>query len=164
MSNSRTNDATNANIDKTRIFASGTFKDVWAGVYTGGARQGQRCVAKEFKTGSVYEDHYFEEEMRTIRRTTKIVDDFEAAGVIAEGGRILVNTPAIWEYEDTGHKCLTEPMIDNFEKFNSNTGWAPILGTDWSDAMQGLSHFSFHNSNGRLLLCDIQGGVYSNGL
>ncbi|KAF8861838.1 kinase-like protein [Acephala macrosclerotiorum] len=162
MSNSRTNNATRANIEKNNIFASGAFKNVWAGTYTEGARSGQRCVAKEFKTGSVFEDHYFEEEMNIIRRTQKIIDDFDNAKIIT-GRQILLNTPAIWTYEETGHKALIEPMIGSFEKFNSNTGWAPNTGAEWGEAMQALSHFSYHDSNRQFLLCDLQGGVYQNG-
>ncbi|KAH9219853.1 kinase-like domain-containing protein [Leptodontidium sp. 2 PMI_412] len=163
MSNSRTNNSTRASINKDAIFASGTFKNVWTGIYTAGDRSGQRCVAKEFKTGSVYEAGYFEEEMNIIRGTQRIVDDFDSAGVLGTGRRILLNTPEIWTYEMSQQKLLLEPMIENFEKFNSNTGWASVTGSEWSDAMQALSHFSYHNSNRQLLLCDLQGGVYQDG-
>ncbi|KAI8944606.1 kinase-like domain-containing protein [Xylaria longipes] len=160
MSNSRKNNATEASIER-QIFASGTFKNVYSGQYTAGTRAGQACVAKEFKTGSVYEDHYFAQEMNIIRCTQKVIDDWHDARVIDK--RILLNTPEIWEFEETGAKNLVEPMIENFEKFNSNTGWASITGGVWSEAMQALSHFSYHNSGGQLLLCDLQGGSYQNG-
>lgn len=162
MSNSRTNDATRAEINKQAIFASGTFKNVWSGTYVAGARRGQRCVAKEFKTGSVYEIHYFDEEMNIIRRTQAIIDKFDDAGIIGDR-KILLNTPDIWTYEETGHKALIEPMIDGFEKFNSNTGWVTAAGAEWGDAMQALSHFSYHDSNRCFLLCDLQGGIYRDG-
>ncbi|RYC59893.1 hypothetical protein CHU98_g6311 [Xylaria longipes] len=149
MSNSRKNNATEASIER-QIFASGTFKNVYSGQYTAGTRAGQACVAKEFKTGSVYEDHYFAQEMNIIRCTQKVIDDWHDARVIDK--RILLNTPEIWEFEETGAKNLVEPMIENFEKFNSNTGWASITGGVWSEAMQALSHFSYHNSGGQLLL------------
>lgn len=185
MSHRRTNNSTKAEIVTSQIFASGTFKNVWvfdshpdtlfristltsyqAGHYTEGDRKGQPCVSKEFKTGSVYEKHYFHEELEIIRRTQEIVDDFHTASIIP-GREIIVNTPAIWTYENSagtkaGHKSLVEPMIENFEKFNSNTGWTG-QETVWNDAMQALSHFSYHDSGGRFLLCDLQGGLYSDG-
>ena len=37
--------------------------------------------------------------------------------------KILLNTPEIWTYEVSQHKHLIKPMIKNYEKFNSNTGW-----------------------------------------
>ncbi|KAH9892305.1 protein kinase-like domain-containing protein [Xylariomycetidae sp. FL2044] len=158
---SRKNNASSATVDRSRIFASGTFKNVWRGTYTVGAREGEDCVCKEFKTGSVYEDSYFDEELKVVRRAQTIIDDWNRAGVIRQ--TILLNDPQIWVYEDTGHKTLVEPFIENFEKFNSNTGWAPITGDAWSDAMQALSHFSYHNAGGQLLLCDLQGGMYRDG-
>lgn len=57
-------------------------------------------------------------------------------------------------------KALIEPFIQNYHKFNSNTGWTDARTTDWSLAMQALSHFSYHVSGGNYVLCDIQGGVY----
>jgi Alpha-kinase family len=47
-------------------------------------------------------------------------------------------------------------MIENFEKFNSNSGWAPLTGNAWSNAMQALSHFSYNDSDQKVLLCDLQ--------
>ncbi|KAJ6497436.1 kinase-like domain-containing protein [Mycena sanguinolenta] len=161
MSYSRENNATSATVDRSAVFAAGTFKNVWKGTYTGGARKGQPCVAKEFKTGSVYEAYYFEEELNIIRRTQRVVDAWHAQRIIDRD--IFLNTPSIWYYTDTGVNALVEPMIENFEKFNSNTGWASISGGAWSEAMQALSHFSYHNSGGQFLLCDLQGGAYSDG-
>jgi len=160
MSYSRQNNASKAMIERP-IFASGTFKEVRKGTYTKGERSGQQCVSKEFKSGSVFEDHYFQEELNIINRTQKVIDNWHAEGVIDR--TILLNTPEIWVYETSGYKILIEPMIENFEKFNSNTGWADKSGGAWSEAMQALSHFSYHNSGGQFLLCDLQGGVYSDG-
>jgi hypothetical protein len=43
---------------------------------------------------------------------------------------------------------LVEPFIENFRKFNSNTGWvsADDLGAI-GDALQALSHFSYNDSS-----------------
>ncbi|KAI0468022.1 kinase-like domain-containing protein [Xylaria cf. heliscus] len=160
MSNLRKNGSKSACI-RLELFAEGAFKYVYAGIYGEGPRAGQRCVSKQFKTGSVYADHYFNEEMNIIRRTQRVIDDWHHAGIIDK--RILLNMPEIWTSTETGAKYLVEPMIDNFEKFNSNTGWASSDGGPWNEAMQALSHFSYHNSGGRLLLCDIQGGYYRGG-
>jgi hypothetical protein len=162
MSYARTNNSTHATIDRSSIFASGAFKNVWQGTYTGGSRTGQSCVAKEFKTGSVFEEDYFQEEMNIIRRTQKTLNDWNEAHIINR--YIYLNTPAIWTYVESKHKHLIEPMIENFEKFNSNTGWVSANGQAWGEVMQALSHFSYHKSGGQLLLCDLQGGVYSDGL
>jgi hypothetical protein len=62
-----------------------------------------------------------------------------------------------------GIKTLVKLVTENFEKFNSSTGWANITGGLWSDAMQALSHFSCHKSGEQHLLCNIQGDVYKDG-
>ena len=51
---------------------------------------------------------------------------------------------------------MTEPYIEDFRKFNSNTG----AGANDPDSMimNALSHFSYHMSNGTELMCDLQGG------
>ncbi|RWA09763.1 hypothetical protein EKO27_g5355 [Xylaria grammica] len=159
--NSRKNNATRASIFLNHAFASGTFKNVYVGRYTAGERAGERCVAKEFKTGSVFQEHYFNEEMSVIRRTQEVIDDWWNAGII--GRRIFLNTPAVWTYEVSGKKALVEPIIENFEKLNSNSGWVNLVGGAWGEVMQALSHFSYHNSAGQILLCDLQGGPCSDG-
>lgn len=64
-----------------------------------------------------------------------------------------------WTEEESGLKVLVEPMINGvpFQKWNSNTGFNdPKLKNN--DYIQALSHWSYHTSNGNLLLCDLQGG------
>ena len=51
--------------------------------------------------------------------------------------KIWVNEPSIWTFENTGENNLIEPMIENFQKFNSNTGWFPNQKSPWIEVMQG---------------------------
>ena len=55
-------------------------------------------------------------------------------------------------------------LLCSFTKFNSNTGWTPHDDTDWTAAMQALSHFSYHISGGDVVLCDMQGGTKRKGV
>lgn len=145
-----------ARFNLKEVFAKGTFKNVYKGVYVSGSRVGEPCVAKTFKEGapSQYEAFYFDEELDIIAATQQIIDAFWSAEVLDKP--ILLNSPDIWEDEETRRLYLCEPMIDNYEKFNSNSGWAK----PGSDSMQALSHFSYHLTKGTLLLCDVQGGRY----
>lgn len=157
------NKSTTAEILDTMVpFARGSFKNVWRGDYTDPPRLGEECVAKVFKTGSVFQDHFFELEMTVIEETQKIINAWNDARVF--GWPVMLSIPQIWTYEANGEKCLIEPFIRNFQKFNSNSGWVKFPGTQWSDVLQALSHFSYHHSGGERLLCDIQGGVYSDRL
>ena len=155
------NNSQRAKVQSRKIYASGAFKNVYKGIYTKGQRTGQPCVTKEFKSGSVHERHYFKEEMNIIKLAQKMLDDWAATNSI--NSKIVLSTPEIWTYEDSKTLCLVEPFIENYEHFNSNTGWAPVSGNTWTDAMQALSHFSYHKSSGQFLLCDLQGGAYQDG-
>ena len=81
---------------------------------------------------------------------------------------IYLNQPEIWEFDKysqdkyRGQKALCEPFIENFEKFNSNTGWRSGSRSHWNQVIQALTHFSFHYSDGNALLCDLQGGFEDN--
>lgn len=158
MSCVRNNNSTAADINRDRLFATGTFKNVWQGRYIAGARTGEACVAKEFKTSSVFEDHYFQEELNIVDRAQNIIDNWHAANIVNR--RIVMSRPQIWQYRRNGRKALVEPFILNFQKFNSNTGWVPHTRDSWCDAMQALSHFSYHVTGGQFLLCDLQGGTH----
>jgi hypothetical protein len=160
----RENNATEA-IVYDPIFASGSFKNVSKGKYTNGEKVGEDCVCKYLKSGSVFEESYFQTELKVVEKALEIINNFNKEKVI--NLNIWLNKPGIWTFvpgsENEGEKVLVEPMISNFEKFNSNTGWTPEESSPWSDVMQALSHYSYHSTNRHLLLCDLQGGVIENG-
>jgi len=80
---------------------------------------------------------------------------------ILGGDRLVrVSRPDIATSVNTGAKALVEPYIDMFEKFNSNSGWVNTDCGVAGDVMQALSHFSYHEWDGKYLLCDLQGGAY----
>ncbi|KAF9111039.1 hypothetical protein BGX27_005474 [Mortierella sp. AM989] len=162
MSESRRNNASRAVVDLLFEYARGTFKRVYQGEYVKGSRVGQPCVCKVFISGSVYEHSYFQHEMDVVRKATEIVRKFNELGLVNK--KIIVNQPEIWVSEGRDKElALIEPMIDNFEKFNSNSGWIQDT-TVWGQVMQALAHFSYHQSGGQFTLCDLQGGVYSDGV
>ena len=114
-------------------------------------------MAKVFKSGSVYESSYFQNEMDVIAAAMNIVNRFNQSRVIDR--HIYLNQPAVWQYaggQREGQKVLVEPFIENFQKFNSNTGWQDRDGTPWNLVMQALSHFSYHSTGGGTVLCDLQ--------
>jgi hypothetical protein len=160
----RENNATRAEIDEL-ICARGSLKNVYKGKYTQGERAGEDCVCKHFKSGSAFEESYFQLELEVVEKALEIINNFNKGKVIDQ--TIWLNKPGIWTIvpgsEREGEKALVEPMISNFEKFNSNTGWTPEESSPWSDAMQALSHYSYHYTNGHFLLCDLQGGVIEKG-
>ena len=160
MPTARRNNASRATIHDHEIYAAGAFKNVYKGFYVEGERSGQECVCKIFKSGSVFEISYFASELLIVGKTLEVVDSFNQDRIINQ--EIYVNMPEVWTFSPesarAGEKNLIEPMIPNFEKFNSNTGWTPNEVTPWIEVMQALSHYSYEILEGKALLCDLQGG------
>ena len=145
-------------------FAEGSFRHVAKGVYTTGERQGEPAVCKWFKKGFVYEEEFFSKDIKAVDKALHIVDNWNKSSFI--GKTIRLNIPEVWVFEDGGKfgrsKVLQEPFIENYKKFNSNSGWMKD-DVPWSRVMQALSHYSYHATGGQLVICDLQGGIYKDG-
>ncbi|EED13772.1 elongation factor 2 kinase, putative [Talaromyces stipitatus ATCC 10500] len=131
-------------------FAQGTFRWVAMGEYISGPREG-RALSED----------YFTLDIKAVDKALEIIDQFNRLRFMDKV--IKVNIPQVWEFaygleEFTGQLFLCEPFIDNYQKFNSNSGWKDD-STSWARAMQALSHFSYHLSGGNHVLCDLQGGI-----
>jgi hypothetical protein len=158
-------EATFTHYDLSNPFAEGGFRWVAKGIYTIGDRAGEACVCKWFKSGKVFESTFFDLDIQAMEKALGLIKEWNSQRFIDK--TIKLNVPEVWTFKrgadahfaDT--KYLQEPFIDNYQKFNSNTGWADD-GTPWPRVMQALSHFSYHVSGGQFVLCDLQGGVYSN--
>jgi hypothetical protein len=146
-------------------FANGAFRWVAKGVYTHGDRTGEECVCKWFKTGGVMEARFYEKDLEACNEALTIITKWNTEGVINR--MVKVNMPEVWTFLEgstrAGQKVLQEPYIIEYQKFNSNTGWSDNT-LPWHRVMQALSHFSYHISNGQTVLCDLQGGVYQDGV
>ncbi|KAI1498353.1 kinase-like protein [Biscogniauxia marginata] len=143
-------------------FSQGAFRWVAKGTYTEGSREGQACVVKWFKTGAVFEADYFTLDIKAVDKALEIVNRFNELNIVNKA--VKINVPAVWIFlgnsgEWAGQRHLCEPFIQNYQKFNSNTGWT-YDSKAWGEVMQALSHFSYHVSGGQFVLCDLQGGIY----
>ncbi|KAM0262187.1 hypothetical protein ACHAQJ_001932 [Trichoderma viride] len=165
-SSGRYNNSTSASYTNYALnnpFAQGAFRWVAKGSYVSGPRQSQACVAKWFKSGAVFSDTYFTLDIKAVDKSLEIVDKFNQSNFINR--TIRVNIPQVWYFTDecpdewAGQRFLCEPFIQNYQKFNSNTGWNDS-SIAWGEVMQALSHFSYHITGGNYVLCDLQGGVY----
>ena len=165
----RDNYARSANINYGNIIGKGAFRVVALGEYTKGQRNSnfhrmrQPCVGKWFKTthGVEYETKFFAKDIYAVDKAVQIISEWNNADLI--NCMIRLNRPQVWAKPD-GRPVLVEPYIQDFVKFNSNTGWTNPNRSNWNEAMQALSHYSFHVTKGRYLLCDLQGGFYRDGV
>ena len=161
----RTNDANRSSIDTTTVWNEGSFKLVYTGTYINGRREGEPCVCKMMKGGDPYLETAFDLELSIIAKAQEIINQFNEGGFIDKD--IYLNDAEVWSFvpdsspKFANKKNMVEPMIANFEKFNSNTGWVSSGDATWCAVMQALSHFSYHISGGDYLLCDLQAVSYT---
>ncbi|XP_046460948.1 serine/threonine-protein kinase/endoribonuclease IRE1-like isoform X2 [Daphnia pulex] len=144
----RENNATKATVYDP-IFASGSFKKIRKGKYTQGERAGEACVSKTFISGSVFEDSYFQAELKVVEKALEIINNFNKQRVINQ--TIWLNKPEIWTGAP-GSKgeggviengaVITDPII-----MSSTREYGP---TDLGD--EGISNFfAYHTCN---IFCD----------
>ena len=153
-----------ADLDKP--FAEGGFRWAVLGSYKDGDRHGQPCVCKWFKTGFVFEDNFYDLDIKAMHKARDFIKEWNKRNYISKPVRI--NIPEVWTFDEScsdkwkRSKVMIEPYIKKYTKFNSSSGWTGKKQTSWHRAMQALSHFSYHISKGEYVLCDLQGGIYSN--
>jgi hypothetical protein len=110
MPSTRKNRASKATIAREIIYASGSNMNASRGWYTEGQRAGQECVCKIFKTGSVFESSFFDNELKVVHEALAIIEQFNAAHIL-NNSTILLNIPEVWSFDYDGEKNLIEPMI-----------------------------------------------------
>lgn len=141
---SRCNNANSASVPRD-VIGEGSFKVVYKGTYNKGQRTGEACAAKEMRSGPTWLNSVFDNEMEVVARAVEIINQFNTTAHIDKP--ILMNRPEVWQWDDdaanraanrVGAKNLVEPFIENFEKFNSNTGWTPAQQKGWTQVMQVL--------------------------
>ncbi len=90
----------------------------------------------------MYANAHWANDIAVVEKAQEIVQQFNEGGFIRQ--QIKVNHACVWEgtsKEVEGERFLVEPFIEHWQKWNSNTGWAPAAEdcNDWSDVMQALS-------------------------
>jgi hypothetical protein len=145
------------------VHASGSFRDCCFGRFTGGARTNQVAVAKWFRPAFRHmEESFFRTDSAATQKALELLSQFNNAGVTRT--LVRLNVPEDGWTHPLGWPAIVEPYIEHFEKFNSNSGWVSRDRHELVDVLQALSHYSYHVSGGQFLLCDLQGGIYRDGV
>jgi hypothetical protein len=131
-----------------------------------GNRTGEACVCKWFKTGGVMEAHFYDVDLAACNEAVRLISQWNSGRLVDR--MVKINLPEVWTFDPEsgnwrGRKVLQEPFIEDYQKFNSNTGWSDD-SLPWPRVMQALSHYTYHISGGQKLLCDLQGGIYKDGV
>lgn len=149
--------------DLNHPIEEGSCHVVATGIYTKGERAGEVCIGKWFSGHIADSDDYFALDVKTVDMAWEIVKEFNKLALIKKPVRMTIPNVFVFCGNDSARRSeriLVEPYIRHFQKFNSNTGWTDE-SSDMCLAMQALSHFSYHHTNGNQLLCDLQGGIRS---
>ena len=110
------------------------------------------------KTGPAELQNLFYDELHACDTAANLIEKFNKLQVVDKP--VKLNRPEVWQYTVNSKLILIEPYIENFRKFNSNTGWVAKEEHPWVQILQALSHFSYHASGGACVLCDLQGAIY----
>merc|ERR1711862_567519 len=78
-----------AECHRIRHLADGAHRHVYLERYTKGPRNGQLCVSKVFKSGSVFEDKYFDEDVKVTNKAAEIIKAFQTKS----SAQIYLNEP-----------------------------------------------------------------------
>eukprot|EP01083_Nonionella_stella_P153837 494773_1 len=164
-------------------FAEGSTKQSHEAIYDNEApseKYGRKAVVKKLKNGIHKSKLTIKHEMNTDIKIHKISAEYASMWNSARPNTkpINVQIPYLTQIDKTnrwlsllgmnrrkhkhvdGEYITVEDHLDgSFEKFNSNTGWVKRN----ESSLNAFSHWSYHHSNGKYLICDLQGVDSDNG-
>ena len=158
MSNSsaaRTNLTSNDVRISNYKLGEGAFRVCLEGTFIGGNRNNQEAACKRFKPQfRPMELEYFASDFQIADRAIRVAEEWNA--ICPHGKEVLVTKGTIHR-SNSGIPYLVEPLIRYYQKYNSNSGWIGSLNNWQVRYMAAFTHFSYHQSGGHLIVCDIQG-------
>jgi hypothetical protein len=122
---------------------------------------GQPVVLKKFKKHIPKEEIFWTKDIQASREAQRFADHFNAEMKSSKPIRFI--QPVVYECQSNvcapflkGEKVLVEPFLgkDVYNKFNSNSGYED---KNCGSTMAAFSHFTYHISDGKMLVCDLQG-------
>lgn len=133
----------------------GSFRVCLRGTFLGGNRNNQDAACKRFKPQyRIMESEFFAKDFLIADRAIRSAEKWNEFCPL--GKEILVSRGSI-HCSNSGIQYLVEPLIRYYEKFTSNSGWIGDT-EDWEvRCMEAFTHFSYHESGGQMIVCDIQG-------
>jgi len=146
----------NVTLHHNELLGQGAFRLCYAGTYVGGNRNSQEAVCNCFKNQyKPLETDFFRYDYQIADRA---IEYAEAWNEFCEVKKEILMTKG--DIKTIGNKqYLVEPLIRYFTKFTSNNGWiASERDEGWKVlAMEAYTHFTYHQSGGQLIVCDLQG-------
>mmetsp|Transcript_18567 Transcript_18567/g.45988 ORF Transcript_18567/g.45988 Transcript_18567/m.45988 type:complete len:294 (+) Transcript_18567:211-1092(+) len=157
MSNSsaaRTNlTSNNVNVTNYKL-GEGAFRECYQGIYVGGNRNKQVAACKRFKSQYArIENEFFAQDFQIADKTIDMAESWNE--ICTYGKEIMVSRGTV--HTKGGRKYMVEPLIRDYDKFTSNSGWIGNT-SDWKvRCMEAFTHYTYHKTGGQMIVCDIQG-------
>ena len=157
MSNSsaaRTN-LTSNNVKVTNHkLGEGAFRECYEGIYIGGNRNKQAAACKRFKSQyRSMEQEFFAQDFSIADKAIALAEGWNS--VCEYGKEIMVSRGTV--HTINRRKYLVEPLIRDYDKFTSNTGWIGNSRNWKVRCMEAFTHYTYHKMGGQMIVCDIQG-------
>ena len=151
----RTNLTSNDVRIHSEVIGEGTFRTCLAGTFVGGTRNGQAAACKRFKREYRHlEDEYFSQDFQIADKVIMIATDWNS--FCDNGKEIMVSKGSI-HCSLSGIKYLVEPLIRDYERFTSNSGWIGDTD-DWAvRCMEAFTHYSYERTGQTMIVCDLEG-------
>jgi hypothetical protein len=132
------------------------------GMYTYGHRKYRPCVAKWYASGHTDDKTAFDHHFKRINKVWQIMAFWNQQRLLTDRLRLKFLYPDIFRFITKGmpwenRVVWVERYLPYYEKYNSNTGYVGNINDPWPRVMQALSHFTYHATDGKLMLCDLAG-------
>ena len=156
----RTNLTSNAVRIHGKVIGEGTFRTCLAGTFDGGNRNGQAAACKRFKKEYRHlEDEYFSQDFQIADKVITIATDWNSFCDYDE--EILVSRGSLHRSQ-SGIKYLVEPLIRDYERFTSNSGWIGDTAEWTVRCMEAFTHYSYEHTAQQMIVCDLEGRYRGN--
>lgn len=122
----------------------------------------RRCVIKKALRSNPMDASFWEEDMKAFEMAKYLVGIWNQLGRVDKG--YIMAEPVVTEVVGDcrgkagfarGEKVMVEDYFDGFMKFSSNNGWFADGSLGFS--VHAFCHWTYHHTNGRMLMCDAQG-------
>lgn len=139
------------------LVGNGSFRTCYFGIDT---FTRQPVVIKRFKDYHAMQERYWKNDIQMSVVAQRFAARFNAIMQTSKPIRFIQPIISEWTANgrapfQRGEKALIEPFLGtNYAKFNSNSGWE---NRNAGDNMGAFSHFTYHISGGKILVCDLQG-------
>ncbi|XP_062519523.1 uncharacterized protein LOC134194596 [Corticium candelabrum] len=152
------------------IFSEGESRYAYKGTYHGdGPKSGAKCVVKVFKDGYALTPSDWTADVNTSKRAQQLAEDWHRyiptnrppqfkLPIIAQMDKRSIcfsSSSSVLKgiIRPKGYVSIEDFIDGHYQKFSSNYGWTTGAG----QFAAAFSHFTWHITNGRELVCDLQG-------